>query len=200
MKKVTFKRFIVLAISVSMLMSILSGCGSKDNQDNNSTGNSDSASPSMEATMAPTTDESPNGGATDDANAGATNDANAPSSTGGANDTNGGTGVKGSDDANATGNAGDIAGAKQGNYTATAKGYSSDVTATVVITKDGKIDKVDVDASGETETIGQVAAPKIAADIVDKQTTNVDTVSGATYTSNAVITAVKDALTKAGVK
>ncbi|MDO5522078.1 MAG: FMN-binding protein [bacterium] len=192
MKTITLKRFIVLALSVAMLMSILSGCGTKDDKDNNATGTSESGSPTMEATNAPATEESPNAEATDKANE--------PSSTNGANDTNGGTGTKGTNDANATGNAGDIKGAKQGNYTATAKGYSSDVTATVVITKDGKIDKVDVDASGETETIGQVAAPKIAADIVDKQTTNVDAVSGATYTSNAVLTAVKDALTKAGVK
>ena len=59
--------------------------------------------------------------------------------------------------------------------------------------------KIDVDASGETENIGQTAAPQIADKVVETQSLAVDSISGATYTSAAVIAAITDALQQAGV-
>ena len=88
--------------------------------------------------------------------------------------------------------------AKAGTYTATESGFGGDVTVNVTISDDGKISSIDVTADSETPTIGGEAAPKLAKTIVDTQSLAVDTVSGATYTSTAVIDAVTSALTEAG--
>jgi len=85
-----------------------------------------------------------------------------------------------------------------GTYTASEKGFASDVTVTMTIEADGSISAVDVDASGETDTIGQVAAPKLADAIVENQSIGVDAVTGATFTSTAVLTAAENCLTQAG--
>lgn len=83
--------------------------------------------------------------------------------------------------------------------TGAASGFGGNVTATVSIDETGVITDVTVEAPNETEGIGSVAAPKVAESIVEAQSVNVDTVSGATLTSNAVIEAVTNALTEAGV-
>ena len=88
--------------------------------------------------------------------------------------------------------------AKAGTYTATESGFGGDVTVNVTISDEGKISSIDVTADSETPTIGGEAAPKLAKTIVDTQSLAVDTVSGATYTSTAVINAVTAALTEAG--
>lgn len=88
--------------------------------------------------------------------------------------------------------------AKAGTYTATESGFGGDVTVNVTISDDGKISSIDVTADSETPSIGGEAAPKLAKTIVDTQNLAVDTVSGATYTSTAVIDAVTAALTEAG--
>lgn len=88
--------------------------------------------------------------------------------------------------------------AKAGTYTATESGFGGDVTVNVTISDEGKISSIDVTADSETPTIGGEAAPKLAKTIVDTQSLAVDTVSGATYTSTAVINAVTTALTEAG--
>ncbi|MFQ7058141.1 MAG: FAD-dependent oxidoreductase [Turicibacter sanguinis] len=85
-----------------------------------------------------------------------------------------------------------------GTYTGTAAGFGGDVVATVEVDDEGTILSIDVDASGETPTIGGAAAPKLAASIVEHQSLAVDTISGATGTSNSVLTAVEDALGQAG--
>jgi fumarate reductase flavoprotein subunit len=84
-------------------------------------------------------------------------------------------------------------------YTATAAGYGGDVTVEVTLTEDGKIGTVKVDAPKETPELGGAAAPKVAEAIVSKQSLAVDTVSGATVTSEAVIKAAEEALKKGGV-
>lgn len=89
-------------------------------------------------------------------------------------------------------------GGKAGEYKASAKGYGGDVTVTVTIAEDGSIAKAEVDCPNETESIGQVAAPKICETVATNQTLAVDVVSGATLTSNATLTALEDALTQAG--
>ncbi len=88
--------------------------------------------------------------------------------------------------------------AKAGTYSATETGFGGDVTVNVTISDEGKISSIDVTADSETPTIGGEAAPKLAKTIVDTQSLAVDTVSGATYTSTAVINAVTTALTEAG--
>ena len=89
-------------------------------------------------------------------------------------------------------------GAKEGTYEATEKGFGGDVTVKVTVDKDGKVTAVDVEADSETPDLGGKAAPKIAQDILDNQSLAVDAVSGATYTSNAILEAVADCVTQAG--
>ena len=82
-------------------------------------------------------------------------------------------------------------------YTASAAGFSSDVTVTMTISG-GKVTGVDVDASGETEAIGGAAAGELAANVLAANGGEFDGVSGATLTSNAVKEAVAQIMAQAG--
>lgn len=85
---------------------------------------------------------------------------------------------------------------KDGTYTGSAQGYGGSIKVEVTI-KNGKISKITVlDASGETASYFAKAKTLINA-IIKKQSTNVDAVSGATYSSNGIIKAVRNALSKA---
>lgn len=86
---------------------------------------------------------------------------------------------------------------KDGTYTGSAQGFGGPVKVKVTV-KNGKIKKIQiVSASGETGSYFAKAKALLPA-IVKKQTTNVDAVSGATYSSNGIIRAVRKALGKAG--
>ncbi len=87
---------------------------------------------------------------------------------------------------------------KAGTYTASAKGIG-EVTITLTVDADGVITDLSADASNETTDIGGEAVKKLVSQILERQTVAVDAVSGATYSSSAVITAVTDALKQAGV-
>lgn len=83
-----------------------------------------------------------------------------------------------------------------GTYTGTGKGHSSDVKATVTFSS-SEITKVELDVSGETESIGGAASEELVNQVMDKQSGEIDGVSGATETSNAVKAAVEDAIAQA---
>ena len=82
--------------------------------------------------------------------------------------------------------------------TASAKGFGGDVTVTVTI-EDGRITDVAAEGVSETPALGGEAMPKLAQAIVEAQTPYVDTVSGATLTSNAVIEAAATACAEGGL-
>lgn len=84
-------------------------------------------------------------------------------------------------------------------YTATAAGYSGDITVSVTITENKTIGTLLVDASGEDPEVGQVAARRIAKTIVAKQSLNINTIAGATKTCDAVLKAAEIALKEAGL-
>ena len=84
-----------------------------------------------------------------------------------------------------------------GTYTAEEQGIFVPVKVQITVSA-SRILAVRVYAKGETETLGGVAAEQLAKDILLAQTPNVDTVSGATVTSNAIIKAVTKALEEAG--
>ena len=88
-----------------------------------------------------------------------------------------------------------------GTYTAEGTGMKGPMTVEVKVTED-KIESVAVTAHTETYGIGYgiASAPveAIPAWIVENQSLAVDTVSGATITSRAIVTAVGTALTEAG--
>lgn len=83
--------------------------------------------------------------------------------------------------------------AAEGALTGTAKGFGGDVTVTVTVDGD---DILTVEAVGADETpgIGSNAIEQLPAKIVEADSTEVEVVSGATYTSNAIIEAVNAAL------
>lgn len=87
--------------------------------------------------------------------------------------------------------------APEGALTATAKGFGGDVTVTVVVEGD---DIVSVTAVGADETpgIGSNAIEQLPGKIAEADSTDVDGVSGATYTSDAIKKAVEEALASKG--
>ena len=85
---------------------------------------------------------------------------------------------------------------KDGTYTGLGKGFGGTISVKVTV-KDGKISAIDVtSASGETASYFS-KAKGIIPKMISGQTTNVDAASGATYSSNGIITAVRNALSKA---
>ena len=85
---------------------------------------------------------------------------------------------------------------KDGTYTGSGKGFGGTISVKVTV-KNGKISAIDVtSASGETASYFS-KAKGIIPKMISGQTTNVDAASGATYSSNGIITAVRNALSKA---
>lgn len=83
-----------------------------------------------------------------------------------------------------------------GTYSASAKGIASDVTVTMTF-DETTITDVQIDASGETPDIGGAAVEEMRNKIITAQTCNVDAVSGATITCDAIKTAAADCMSQA---
>ena len=84
-----------------------------------------------------------------------------------------------------------------GTYTGTAAGKNGDVKVEVTFSANA-IDSVKVVEHSETAGISDGAIENIPAAIVENQSLAVDTVSGATVTSDAILKAVADAVAQAG--
>ncbi len=87
--------------------------------------------------------------------------------------------------------------ATDGAYTASGKGNNGDVKVEVVVAG-GKIESVAILEHQETPGISDKAVNELPAAIVAAQGLGIDTVSGATNTSKAILAAVEDCLTQAG--
>lgn len=87
---------------------------------------------------------------------------------------------------------------KAGTYEGSAQGYGGTLKVEVVLSDDA-IDSVTVTENGETEGIGSKAVEALPKAIVDAQSVDVDSVSGATVSSEAIKAAVTMALEAAGV-
>lgn len=88
-------------------------------------------------------------------------------------------------------------GYKAGTYTAEASGMNGPVKVEVTVTTDA-IEKVVVTEHNETPSISDLAISDMPVRIVDAQGLGVDTVSGATITSKAILEAVALAMKDAG--
>lgn len=86
---------------------------------------------------------------------------------------------------------------KDGDFIGEGLGNGGLIKLEVKINK-GKIEDIEVLDEKETEILTEAAFTDLISGIIENQSTNIDTVTGATITSNAIIEAVKDALTKAG--
>ena len=85
-----------------------------------------------------------------------------------------------------------------GTYTSTQRGYQGEVTVEVEVDETSILSVTIVSDTDRPETVTAVPREQIPAAIVENQTYNVDSVSGATLTSSAIKRAVKDALEQAG--
>lgn len=83
-------------------------------------------------------------------------------------------------------------------YSVTEKGFAGDVTVTLTA-EGGKITNVKVDAPSETKELGGMAAEKLATKILETQSYKLDSVSGATITSTAVLKAAEQAFANANI-
>ena len=88
-------------------------------------------------------------------------------------------------------------GAAGGPLTGTANGFGGPITVSVTMDGD-KITAVEIVSNSETIEIAGGALEQIPAAIVAANSPDVDIVSGATYTSNGIINAVKNALAGGG--
>lgn len=84
-----------------------------------------------------------------------------------------------------------------GTYTAEAFGHNDWIKVEVAVDENEILDAKVIE-SDETKYITDTAITRIPAQVVEYQTLNVDTVSGATVTSHAIKNALKDALTQSG--
>lgn len=87
---------------------------------------------------------------------------------------------------------------KDGTYTGTADGFRPNMQLSVTI-KSNKITNISVVSTNDSQGYFDQAFNTVSNEIIKAQSTNVDTVSGATYSSNGVINAVKNALQNAAV-
>ena len=86
-----------------------------------------------------------------------------------------------------------------GTYTASAKGIASDVKVTMEFSET-EILSVVIDSSGETPDIGGKAGPLLEKAVLEAQSPDIDAVSGATVTTDAVKKAVADCISQASGK
>ena len=83
-------------------------------------------------------------------------------------------------------------------YIGTGNGIGGPVKVKVKI-EEGKMTAIEIIEQNETIGIGDKAIEALPKKILEAQSTDIETVSGATVTSKAIIEAVKDALAQAGL-
>ena len=88
---------------------------------------------------------------------------------------------------------------KSGSYSANAKGMSGEIKVKVTVDEDN-IKDVDIDVSCESIIFGGMAGPHLRKRILEAQSSDVDAVTSATTTSNAVKEATRKALNQAKIK
>lgn len=88
-----------------------------------------------------------------------------------------------------------IASAEQ--FSAASRGFGGDITVTLTI-DEGKLTAVDIAGPDETVGIGSVAIEEMSEKMVAANSVAIDSITGATFTSRAILTAAADALAQSG--
>ncbi len=89
----------------------------------------------------------------------------------------------------------DLSNVKDGTYTGSGTGFSGTITVRVTI-QGGKITAIEILSSGDDEAyFGRVRG--LVNTVIAQQSLSIDTVSGATYSSRGLLSAIKNALLKA---
>jgi uncharacterized protein with FMN-binding domain len=85
---------------------------------------------------------------------------------------------------------------KDGTYTGSGYGFKGNTNVEVTI-KNGEIDNIKIVSYRDDNRWFDRAANTIIPEILQTQSTDVDTVSGATFSSKGIISAIEDAISKA---
>lgn len=85
---------------------------------------------------------------------------------------------------------------EDGVYYGTGTGFGGEVKVKVTIA-DGKITEITIESASGEDGSYLAKAKTLIEKVIEKQSPNVDTVSGATYTSNGIISAIQNALSQA---
>ncbi len=80
---------------------------------------------------------------------------------------------------------------------ATAKGFGGDITVTLTV-ENGALTSVEIEGANETEGVGSRAVELLGDTMVAANSVEVEAVSGATISSNAILAAAAEALTATG--
>ncbi len=91
----------------------------------------------------------------------------------------------------------DVTPMEPGTYTATVEGYADGLVVDVTLSE-SRIESVEIVEHSETDGVSDAAIEQMPGRIVDAQSIGVDTVSGATRTSDGIIAAVRQAIGQAG--
>ncbi len=86
---------------------------------------------------------------------------------------------------------------KDGTYQGSGTGFRGATTTVSVTVSGGKIAAIHVDSYGDDRPFFEQAYSGVSQEIISSQSVNVDAVSGATYSSNGIMQAVENALSKA---
>jgi len=86
---------------------------------------------------------------------------------------------------------------KDGTYEGQGSGFRGGTTTVSVTIKSGKITSIDTISTQDTPDFYERCSGTVIDDILSSQSTSVDTVSGATFSSRGIIEAVESALSKA---
>lgn len=86
---------------------------------------------------------------------------------------------------------------KDGTYKGQGTGFRGGTTSVSITIKSGKITSIETLSNQDTPDFYQRASGTVIDEIVSSQSTSVDTVSGATFSSSGIIEAVNDALNNA---
>ncbi len=85
---------------------------------------------------------------------------------------------------------------QDGKYTAAGAGYNDDIEVEITV-DEGEITAIEVLEHAETEDIAEPAFEDLIEAVIEVQSTDVDTISGATGSSEGFLTAVDEAVSKA---
>ncbi len=88
---------------------------------------------------------------------------------------------------------GTLAGVEDGIYEGTGTGFRGDTTVNVTVSR-GQITDIAILSYQDDQKFFERAADTVVGEIISNQDVNVDSVSGATYSSNGIMGAVADAL------
>ncbi|MDS0526465.1 FMN-binding protein [Clostridium sp. SHJSY1] len=86
---------------------------------------------------------------------------------------------------------------KDGTYTGTGTGFKGGTTKISVTVQGGKITKVETLSNEDTPKFYESVKDTMSKEIISAQSTDVDTISGATYSCKGIIEAAKNALSQA---